>query len=128
MRKKSFNLIFLCLTALFISSCNNQHPNDKTKDAIVAFDNCSRDCDNKEKMCWDEYDKCKGQAATEEQTALDICSHLLKANQFECKSQAISNYRDKVEQCERKLRICLGEIRNCREACGNQLRKLPDTK
>jgi hypothetical protein len=126
MKKASLNLIFICLTTLFIFSCKNSSPVDKTKSALTDYKNCLKDCDQKEKVCWDEFDKCKGQAASEEQTALTICSHVPPANQAECKNKAVSDYRDKIEQCERKLRICLGEIRKCRDACGST--KLPDTQ
>ena len=127
MRKKTLNYIFLCFVSLFIFSCNPR-TGDSTKIDIAAFDSCLNDCANKEKACWDEYDRCKGQAATEEQAALNTCSHLPPPNVFECRSQAVSNYRDKVDQCEKKLRACLEELKNCRKGCGDQYTKLPDTR
>jgi len=129
MKKKSLNLIFVFLTALFIISCKNSQSYDKLKNAVVNLNNCTRDCDKREAACWDEYNKCVGQASTEEQTALSRCAiHVPPENRIECKNQAISDFLSKKEECQKKLKSCLDEIRKCREACGNQYSLPPDTR
>jgi hypothetical protein len=128
MKKKLSTLIIIFLTSLFIFSCNNSQSSDKLKNAVANFRNCSADCDNREKACWDEYNKCMGQAATEEQTALNICSHVPPANRAECRSEAVSAYAGKLEVCQRNLKACLAEVRKCREKCGEELSVPPDTR
>jgi hypothetical protein len=122
---KSAAVVFALFSISFFS-CNNSKT-DSNKPEVVSINNCLLDCAAKEKLCWDEFDKCKGKAAAEEQTALNICSHVPPANKWECKGNAISAYRDKVEQCERNLRTCLAQLTKCRAAC-NQLVKQPDTQ
>jgi hypothetical protein len=122
------NFIFFCALGLFISSCNNSQSGNLTAAQIATFDSCLNDCAAKEQACWDEFNKCKGIAATEEQAALATCSHLPPNNQAECKNEAITAYIKKVEQCEENLKLCLGQLSKCREACGEQFRKLPDTQ
>ena len=126
--KSLTGLLLFCSISFF--SCDNAkpYPNNNEKFEIATLNSCLLNCAAKEKICWDEYDKCKGKAAAEEQTALNICNHVTSANQWECKGKALSEYRNKVEQCERNLRACLAELSNCRAACTNQLTKEPDTK
>jgi hypothetical protein len=114
--------------SIYLLSCNNQQPAGNTAFSPVEINKCLLNCAAKEIACWDEYDKCKGRAKAEEQAALNTCSHLPKQNQSECKSDALSDYLEKLEQCEKNLRACLGQLKNCRADCSGQWTKLPDTK
>jgi hypothetical protein len=131
MKKKTLNLFLLSGILVIAASCNNNSiSTDKVKAALESYNQCSRQCDEKERSCIADHDACLAAADAERTRAGVTCSHVPPANRIECIGQAIDKLIASRKACDDNFKRCLGEVAACRKACADALRVAlaPDTR
>jgi hypothetical protein len=118
MNQKSLNLVLFSCILFFAAACKNDTTSEKVKQALLTYNTCLKQCDEKEAACFADYQACLGAADTARAKAGVTCSHVPPANRQACINQAIDKLEAARMECFTKLKLCLGEVTACRKACG----------